>query len=71
MEGEKTTDKAVGRTKGGLNTKIHTVVDGLGNPLYFQLSPGNVNDSEVAVDVLSNVDISKSNVLADKVYGTN
>jgi transposase len=71
MEGKKTADKAVGRTKGRLNTKIHTVVDGLGNPLYFQLSPGNVNDSEAAVDVLSNVDISKSNVLADKAYGTN
>lgn len=70
-EGKKTSDKAVGRTKGGLNTKIHTVVDGLGNPLYFQLSAGNVNDSEVAVDVLSHVNISQSNVLADKAYGTN
>lgn len=70
-EGEKTSDKAVGRTKGGLNTKIHTVVDGLGNPLYFQLSAGNVNDSEVAVDVLSHVNISQSNILADKAYGTN
>lgn len=28
--GEKTADKAVGRTRGGLNTKIHAVVDGLG-----------------------------------------
>lgn len=69
--GKKTEDKAVGRTRGGLNTKIRTVVDGLGNPLYFQLSSGNVNDSEVAVDVLSNIDISQSNILADKAYGTN
>lgn len=71
MVGEKTADKAVGCTKDGLNTKIHTVVDELGNPLYFQLSPENVNDSEVVVDVLLNVDIFKSNVLADKAYGTN
>lgn len=71
MVGKKTADKAVGRTRGGLNTKIHTVVDGLGNPLYFQLSAGNVNDSEVAVDVLSHLNISQSNVLADKAYGTN
>ncbi len=69
--GEKTADKAVGHTRGGLNTKIHTVVDGLGNPLYFQLSAGNINDSEVAVDVLSHLNISQSNVLADKAYGTN
>ena len=69
--GGKTADKAVGRTRGGLNTKIHTVVDGLGNPLYFQLSAGHVNDSEAAVDALSHLDISQSNVLADKAYGTN
>jgi hypothetical protein len=31
--GRKTAYKAIGCTKGGLNTKIHTVVDGLGNPL--------------------------------------
>jgi transposase len=47
------------------------VVDGLGNPLYFQLSAGNINDSTVAVDVLSHVDILRSNVLGDKAYGTN
>ncbi len=69
--GEKTAGKAVGRTRGGLNTKIQTIVDGLGNPLYFQLSAGNINDSEVAVYVLSHVDIFQSNVLADKAYGTN
>ena len=37
MEGEKTADKAVGRTRGGLNTKLHTIVDGLGNPVEFML----------------------------------
>ena len=43
--GEKTGNKAVGRTKGGLNTKLHAIVDGLGNPVAFLLSPGNDNDS--------------------------
>ena len=38
--GEKTADKAVGRTRGGLNTKIHAVVDGLGNPVEFLLYNG-------------------------------
>lgn len=47
------------------------MVDALGNPLYFQLSAGNVNDSTVAVNVLSHIDISGSNVLGDKAYGTN
>lgn len=34
------------------------------------LTAGNVHDSVVAVELLSRVDISKSNVLADKAYGT-
>ena len=28
----------IGVTRGGKHTKIHAVVDGLGNPLYVQLS---------------------------------
>ena len=44
MAGKKTADKAVGRTRGGLNTKIHAVVDGLGSPVEFLLSAGNDHD---------------------------
>lgn len=53
--------KAIGRTKGGLNTKIHTFNDALGNPLEFLLTAGNINDSDVAVKLLSRLDLSKSN----------
>jgi len=45
-------------------------VDGLGNPVYFQLSAENINDSTLAIDVLSHVKLSGSNVLGDKAYGT-
>lgn len=67
--GKKTADKAVGRTRGGLNTKIHAVVDGLGNPLEFLLSAGNDHDSVHAVELLEKVKISGSHVLADRAYG--
>ena len=60
----------IGKSRAGNTTKIHTVVDGLGNPIYFQLSAGNINDSTVAVDVLSNITLVGSNVLGDKAYGT-
>ena len=70
MEGKKAENKAVGRTKGGLNTKIHTIVDGLGNPVVFLLSPGNDNDSTHAVELMSMIDIAGSNLLGDKAYGT-
>ena len=53
------------------NTKIHTIVDNIGNPIYFQLSSGNIHDSKVAVEILSNINISNSTILADKAYGTN
>ena len=33
-------DEAIGRSKGRLSTKIHALVDALGNPLAFLLTPG-------------------------------
>lgn len=40
----------------------------MGNPVYLQLSSGNVHDSKVAVDVLSHVQLAGSMVLADRGY---
>ena len=68
-EGGKATDKAVGRSRGGLNTKLHVIVDGLGNPVEFMLSAGNNNDAIHAVELLEKIEISGSNVLADRAYG--
>ena len=70
MVGKKVENKAVGRTKGGLNTKIHAIVDVLGNPVAFLLSPGNDNDSTHAIELMSMIDIAGSNLLGDKAYGT-
>lgn len=36
--------QCIGRSRGGLTTKIHALVDGLGNPVHLHLTPGNVND---------------------------
>ncbi|MCI8856204.1 MAG: IS5 family transposase, partial [Clostridiaceae bacterium] len=65
--GEKRENKAIGLTKGGLNTKIHAIVDGLGNPVAFLLSPGNDEDSTHAIELMNMTDITGSNLLADKV----
>ena len=67
--GGKTTDKAIGRTRGGLNAKLHAIVDGLGNSVEFMLSVRNKHDSLHAVELLKKVEISGSNVLADRAYG--
>ena len=56
--------------RGGRTTKIHALVDGLGNPLGFRLTGGQVHDSQVASELLEGFDISQSNIIADKAYGT-
>lgn len=64
------TNQHIRKSYGGNTTKIHTIVDGIGNPIYFQLSTGNINDNVKAIDVLSHVELSESNVLANKAYAT-
>ncbi len=59
-----------GVSRGGKNTKIHAVVDALGNPIKLYLTPGQVNDCTAALDVLSEVTLSGSIVMGDKAYGT-
>jgi transposase len=57
-------------SRGGRNTKIHALVDALGNPVKLLFSAGNINDCTVATDVLSLAEISGSIVMGDKAYGT-
>ena len=56
-------------SRGGRSTKIHAVVDALGNPIHVQLSAGNVHDVAVAKELLSAIPINGTTVLADKAYG--
>ncbi|WP_093292149.1 IS5 family transposase [Thermoactinomyces sp. DSM 45892] len=60
----------IGVSRGGKTTKIHTIVDGLGNPLLFELTGGNKYDSLPACDMLSRLEIAESNILGDKAYGS-
>ena len=41
---KKDEDQAIGRSRGGLSTKIHALVDALGNPLALLLTPGQAHD---------------------------
>jgi len=56
----------MGRSKGGLSTKIHSLVDALGNPLAFLLTPGQAHDLEGA-DVLL-PQMQANTLLADKAF---
>ena len=52
-----------------MNTKLHTIVDGLGNSVEFLLSAGHDHDSIHALEVLERIQISGSSILADRAYG--
>ena len=45
-------DQAIGRSRGGLSTKIHALVDALGNPVGFFLTGGEAHDLEGADHLL-------------------
>lgn len=59
-------NQAIGRSKGGLSTKIHAVVDALGNPTAFVLTPGQACDLDGADRLLPEIDAEA--ILADKAY---
>jgi len=64
-------DQALGRSCGGLSTKIHAVVEGLGNLSHWVLTGGNAHDSTQASTLLEAVERCGDmidSVTADKAY---
>ena len=60
-------EKTIGKSRGGLTTKIHMVVDAHGNPIHFKLTSGNVHDTTqlpCLVDEISGAE----NIICDKGY---
>jgi transposase len=45
----------MGRSRGGLTTKIHAVVDANGHPIALKLSEGQAHDGRSAADMLGSV----------------
>jgi transposase len=59
-------EQAIGRSRGGLSTKIHATVDALGNPTGFHLTPGQAHDLEGADALLPQT--QAATVIADRAY---
>ena len=51
-----------------MTSKLHVLVDALGNPLRLRVTPGQQADCTVAADLLAGVAVGA--VLADKAYDT-
>jgi transposase len=58
--------QALGRSRGGFSTKLHAVVNGLGMPVEFKLTPGQAADITQAESLLEGYDFDA--VLGDKGF---
>jgi len=57
----------IGRSVGGLTSKIHMVVDSHGNPIDFEVTGGQVHDIQMATELIERTPKS-SFTIADKGY---
>jgi len=64
---KRSVDNCTGRSRGGLTTKIHAVVDSNGLPLRLALTGGQQHDSLIATELMGGLRI-KDMFLADKAY---
>jgi transposase len=63
------TPQAIGKSRGGSNTKLHVLVSGPGRPLKLILSGGNRHDSTQAEALIEGQHLDA--VLADRAYDNN
>jgi putative transposase len=61
--------QGLGRSRGGLSTKIHAATDALGLPVRLIGTPGQRNDITLAHDRIEDMDAAA--LLADKGYDAN
>ncbi|WTX44876.1 IS5 family transposase (plasmid) [Streptomyces longwoodensis] len=78
--GDEPDDHALGRSRGGLTTKIHLACDGKGRPLALLITPGQRHDSTCAQALLDRIRVPRTGpgrprrrldrVIADKAYSS-
>lgn len=57
------------RSRGGLTTKIHALVDACGLPIALNFTEGQAQDGRTATDMLETV-TAGDNLLADRAYNS-
>jgi transposase len=60
----------MGRSRGGLTTKIHALVDAEGLPIVLKLTEGQAHDGRSAADMLETL-TDGTILLADRAYDSN
>lgn len=59
-------DQALGRSRGGLTTKIHMLADALGRPVRMVITPGQASDISHAAELIAG--LTAGHVIADRAY---
>ncbi|MFG1404437.1 IS5 family transposase [Xanthobacter sediminis] len=62
-------DRCMGRSRGGLTTKIHALVDAEGRPIHLALTAGQAGDAPAGRELLAHL-APGGILLADKAYDT-
>jgi len=57
----------MGRSRGGLTTKIHALVDAVGRPIRLKLTEGQAHDGRSAADMFEAIGKGQT-LLADRAY---
>ena len=57
----------MGRSRGGLTTKIHALVDAEGRPICLKLTEGQAHDGRAAADMFDTV-VAGNILIADRAY---
>lgn len=52
-------DHGIGRSRGGLTTKVHLLTDGQGRPLVLLLTAGNVNDCPTFPQLIAGLRVAR------------
>ena len=60
--------RRIGRTKGGLNSKLHAVCDNKGRPIVLLLTEGQTSDYRGAATMLPALPASVQTLIGDKGY---
>ncbi len=68
--GKRGRDRCVGRSRGGLTTKIHALVDAQRHPIQLKLTAGQASDIASAADLIGHL-VPGAMLVADKGYDAN
>jgi transposase len=61
-------ERAIGKSRGGATTKIHIAADANGNPIDFEITGGEVHDSQVADQLIDKCGQAGTSFVGDKGY---